>query len=459
MIAHPGSSSDCTEPFATPILGDLDGDSVPSCDSNCVTDPDDVARACGITLPMPACDPSRPVLAAENQDCSTADVLPGNNRCDLAAGTYGAMKVRKGTRVFFGAGTTVLCSLKASTAARISSLGTATILVPGQGSVKFNNSVDLGSDCGVLRIVAERGQLKFGRFGDYTLDGCSIAGRLRLGHSNNLVGHFVGNEVVSDINNDGRCCPTTTTTTTTLILSSTTSSTTASSSTTSSTAPESTTTTTAPESTTTTTVPEATTTTTAPGATTTTSTTPGATTTTTTSPTTTTTSSSTTTTSATSSTTSTTAPCNFTRTPGFWKNHPTITQAVLDANGGLTVCGHQIIDVHVDHGHSALEGLCVAPQGDQRLQLFRQLLAAALNMGAGSCATFAEFTACDTICQIPNATIADLSNCIEEADRFNQSGDKVRAPFDPPGPADSRPCSAAFRTACTVLDPSPCAVP
>jgi hypothetical protein len=88
----------------------------------------------------------------------------------------------------------------------------------------------------------------------------------------------------------------------------------------------------------------------------------------------------------------------------------------------------------------------------------RQLLAAALNMAAGS-PTFTQSTACDAICQLPSATTAQLSGCIESADAFNNSGDVTPAPFDPPGPADPTPCEAAFATDCTVLAPSACAVP
>ena len=62
-IEHAGSSPDCTEPFTPPILGDLDGDGVPSCDTSCATDLDDVALACGVTLPFPDCDPSTPIVA------------------------------------------------------------------------------------------------------------------------------------------------------------------------------------------------------------------------------------------------------------------------------------------------------------------------------------------------------------------------------------------------------------
>jgi hypothetical protein len=67
-IAHPGSSPDCTEPFTPPIIGDLDGDGSPSCDNNCLTDPDDIARLCGTTLPFPPCDPSNPVIVPRDAD-------------------------------------------------------------------------------------------------------------------------------------------------------------------------------------------------------------------------------------------------------------------------------------------------------------------------------------------------------------------------------------------------------
>src|SRR5262245_4783888 len=291
-IVHHGSAPDCTEPFTPPILGDLDGDGVPSCDGNCVTDPDDVAAACGVTLPLPACDLSRPVRVLRDQDCPGSDAVPGNHRCDLPAGVYGDVRVDKGARLVFSPGTTVVCSLVARTATRVTGAGLATILVPGRGTVRFGDSADAGSDCGALRIVTEAGELKLGRFGDYTLDACSVGGPLRLGHGNNLRGHLVGAQVSADKNNDGRCCAasgitttsTTSTTSTTIMGGTTTTATqgsTSTSSSTSSTTPASTTTTT-----------------------------PG------------------------STTTTTLADGRFTRTPGFYKTHPAVTQQILSTAGG-----------------------------------------------------------------------------------------------------------------------------
>jgi hypothetical protein len=170
-------------------------------------------------------------------------------------------------------------------------------------------------------------------------------------------------------------------------------------------------------------------------------------------------SSSTTTTSAVvSTTTSTLGGGRFTRTPGFYKNHPAVTQSILSAAGGVSVCGHVISDVDVNHGHSALEALCVSVQGDQRLQLVRQLVTAALNVAAGG-AAFSDFTSCDAVCRDGGATTLALAACIDETDAYNNSGDVLRAPFDPPAPADPGPCGAAFATACTVVAPSSCAVP
>jgi hypothetical protein len=102
--------------------------------------------------------------------------------------------------------------------------------------------------------------------------------------------------------------------------------------------------------------------------------------------------------------------------------------------------------------------MCVSVHGDQRTQLLRQLIAAALNMAAGD-ATFGDYGLCDSICQDSGASLSALSTCIDATDAFNQSGDHIPAPFDPPGPADSKPCSNAFNTDCTVLAPAPCAAP
>jgi len=50
----------------------------------------------------------------------------------------------------------------------------------------------------------------------------------------------------------------------------------------------------------------------------------------------------------------------------------------LDSTGAcINVCGEVIRTTRLDDADSALEALCVTPLGDQRLQLVRQLTAAA----------------------------------------------------------------------------------
>lgn len=498
-ISHPGMQVDCTDAFTPPILGDLDGDMNPSCDETCTTDLDDIALACGVTLPFPPCDPGLPVLVAENADCSVGDAIPGNARCDLTAGTYGRVTVNNGGRLDFAAGTTVICGLRTGNAVRITANGPATVLVPGAGRIAIKNSADVGvhgpENCGTFRIVTETGRIRLGRRGDYSLDACSLAGKLKLGHSNNHLGHFLGDRIGSDFNSEGRCCSSpggpamTTTTSTTVTTTSTSSSTSSSSSSTStssssssssSTSTSSSTSSTSSSSTTSSTSTSSTSTsppTTDPGQVSTstvttssststsssssssssTSTSSSSTSSTTSSSSTSSTTSSTST-STSSSTSSTTVPGAFTRTAGFYKNHPTVTQQILTNVGSVTVCGKLITDVDVDHGHSALEGLCVTPLGDQRVQLVRQLITAALNLAAGG-APFGDFAACNTVCQNPAATPMDLTDCVDVTDDYNQSGDNQPAPFDPPGSADPNPCQDAFDTVCTVLAPGPCAAP
>lgn len=417
-IANPGPGPDCSNPLvganALPILGDLDGNGAPSCGPGCAVDHGDIGAACGVTLPLPACNPAKSVFVQPNQDCGAFDTIPGNFHCDLAPGAYGNIVVRNGARLDFAPGTTVLCSLRAGEATRVTSNGPALVLVPGKGAVKLNNDADVGNVCGGLRIVAEAGTISFGRRGDFSLDACAIKGLMRLGHSNNLLGHFVADIVQSDVNSGGNCCtpPTTTSTTTTSTTSIT-------------------------STTTTTTAGGSTTTTTAGGSTTT----------------------STTTTTTASTTTTTTMPGGrFTRTPGFYKNHPDITLTILNGAAGLSVCGRTITNVNVDSASSALEMMCVAVQGDARLQLARQLMAAALSGAAGG-AQFSELASCNAICADPNASATDIQNCSTDADTFNNSGDNVTAPFDPPGSANPTPCKAAQDTACTIEAPAVCATP
>jgi hypothetical protein len=141
----------------------------------------------------------------------------------------------------------------------------------------------------------------------------------------------------------------------------------------------------------------------------------------------------------------------FTRTVGFWKHHPVLTQTVVTTAGDLTVCGEPITNVAIDDAHSALEAMCVSIGGDQRLQLARQLMAASLNVAAGG-APFPPLASCNAVCADPNATATDINTCEGQADTYNGSGDNVPLPF-PEGSADPGPCKEAQNTACTITDP------
>jgi hypothetical protein len=508
MVTDQGSGPGCTTAWEPPLVGDLDHDGRPSCDAGCVTDPDDLAAACGVALPLPACDKKKTVFVTENHDCSVGDVIPGNRRCDLAAGTYGTVIVRNGAWLQFSAGTTVVCNLKAGKATRVKSAGPAVVIAPDKGAIKLNNDADVGSDCGMLRFVADRGVVHFGRNGDITADVCAIRGLAKLGHANTLRGQFFGDRVLSDFDNDGRCCASrvvVTTTTTTLATTTTTSTTTTSTTTTlgggtttttlgggtTTTTVASTTTTTLDGGTTTTTVATTTTTTVAGtttttlgggtttttlGGGTTTTTLGGGTTTTTVAGTTTTTAASTTTTTVAgttttlgggttttsttvgSTTTTTLQAALFTRTIGFYKTHPAITAQILASAGPLTVCGKPIANVSVGSASSAIEALCVSPRGNQQLQLIRQLTGAALNIAAGG-APWSGFAACNAACADPNASSMTLFDCIDAADSYNQSGDNVAAPWDPPGSASTASCDLAQKSKCTLLDTSGCTTP
>lgn len=148
--------------------------------------------------------------------------------------------------------------------------------------------------------------------------------------------------------------------------------------------------------------------------------------------------------------------CLFTRTPGFWKNHPKTTQATLDGVGGVDVCGRHIDTIAADDADSALEALCVAVRSASRVQLARQLMAAALNMAAGG-QSFGNYALCNAACANPNAAASTISNCINTIDTYNNSGDAIAAPFDGMEKGDDDPCSLAKGTACLITAPLTCA--
>ncbi|GAB4372839.1 MAG: hypothetical protein Kow0062_09470 [Acidobacteriota bacterium] len=136
-----------------------------------------------------------------------------------------------------------------------------------------------------------------------------------------------------------------------------------------------------------------------------------------------------------------TCPCEhgeeICRTPGFWGTHAgteksgsqNITQAVLDAaSPPIRVCGETVTTTMLDTLGSSTESMCVSPRGESRLQLARQLTAAALNCvmtsGAGDCLgvggvadTFAD---CNLACE--NGWSDEYSHCIGALDCWNNGG-------------------------------------
>lgn len=160
----------------------------------------------------------------------------------------------------------------------------------------------------------------------------------------------------------------------------------------------------------------------------------------------------------TTSTTSTTQPREgFTRTPGFYKNRPALTQSILDAAGGIEVCGLTIDNTSVGSASSALEAMCGPNGGDKKTALIRALTAAALTQAAGG-ATFGGFDLCNMTCADPGASDDELSACTKITTAFNESGDNLSAPFGG-GSADSVPCQEAGDSACRLSDPATCPNP
>jgi hypothetical protein len=137
------------------------------------------------------------------------------------------------------------------------------------------------------------------------------------------------------------------------------------------------------------------------------------------------------------------------RSAGYWSTHSgygrgtgvNVSQQLLDAVGGIDVCG-----MHVDETSnvnapyleglgldSVLEGLCVSVEGESMRQLYRQLIAAALNceISGSDCdeavQTYVDvsFSECDDLCADGSEDGAAIQQCITELGCFNNGGQVI----------------------------------
>lgn len=135
------------------------------------------------------------------------------------------------------------------------------------------------------------------------------------------------------------------------------------------------------------------------------------------------------------------------RSPGYWathsgyekKNSVNVGQLVIDTVGPLEVCGQSITETsNMDSPwveglglSSNLEGLCMKSKGVPQRQLYRQLVAAALNCGisGGDCDEITSqymdvsFDDCSDVCAgIPVVDGPTMKECTHELDCFNNGG-------------------------------------
>lgn len=187
------------QPFVTPIVPN-------SCSDSCQPDLTAIEMACGFPAPFPACDPARAVTANPNADCSAFDVVPGNGQCDLAPGAYGFVVANNGARVSLAAGDYAMCSFRGGRNILVLATGVS-VSIPNGGFWKTNNGAVVGTGCGELEIFVDgAGVVSFGRQGSIAAKVCAPGSLIRLGHGNTLTGSFIGDVVLSDLNNVGQCC-------------------------------------------------------------------------------------------------------------------------------------------------------------------------------------------------------------------------------------------------------------
>lgn len=191
LLAPPEST------FAAPVIPG-------TCDAGCKPNVAALEAACGFPATIPECDNVMGVRATPDADC-LFDSLPGNKQCDLAPGVYGRLRVMNDSRLALSPGQYVFCGVKVGRNAAVEADGTTILMT--RSSFKVGNGSEVGADCGDLTVLMRGfGVVSFGRHTLVASRVCAPQAYMRLGHGNTLIGQFVGDNVTSDSNNQGRCC-------------------------------------------------------------------------------------------------------------------------------------------------------------------------------------------------------------------------------------------------------------
>src|SRR5262249_36637742 len=128
------------EKFGTPIIAG-------TCDAGCQPNAAALGALCGIPDPFPACTAAKSVTANIGADCqpASADVALGNGRCDLAPGSYGAVRAMNFAELRLTGGSYAVCSLTAARGAVVSTGASAVVNVADGGEVRASNESKFGA--------------------------------------------------------------------------------------------------------------------------------------------------------------------------------------------------------------------------------------------------------------------------------------------------------------------------
>jgi hypothetical protein len=177
------------EPLQLPIVPG-------SCGPGCAADVAALEDACGFLTPFPSCDPTKAVVVRPGADCPGGlDQAPGNNRCDLAPGTYGDVSVRNDGKLTLAPGRYDVCALLLGKSAEVVASGVQINVADG-GALRVDAGSKLGAECPDVAVrVKGRGEVTFGRRVTVTASICAPESVMHTGAQNVLQGQFIADEV------------------------------------------------------------------------------------------------------------------------------------------------------------------------------------------------------------------------------------------------------------------------